>query len=90
MYAANQVTQHAMRSDVMDSETNKILPVAVQHFIFVVLCHFVLQCMEVVIQLRAEYAKLDFFISKFFFLPSTEFGLRTLDVDETVAVTFKM
>jgi len=51
MYAANQVAQHAMCSDVLDSETNKILPVAVQYFIFVALCHFVLQYVEVVIQL---------------------------------------
>ena len=64
MYAANQVAQHAMCSDVLDSETNRILPVAVQYFIFVALCHFVLQYVEVVIQLRAKYAKLVFFISK--------------------------
>jgi len=64
MYAANQVAQHDVCGDVMDSETNRILPVAVQHFIFVALCHFVLQYVEVVIQLQAEYAKLVFFISK--------------------------
>ena len=51
MYAANQVAQHAMCSDVMDSATNKILLVAVQHLIFVTLCHFVLQYVELVIQL---------------------------------------
>lgn len=51
MYAANPVAQHAMCSDVMASETNRILPAAVQHFIFVVLCNFVLHYVEVVIQL---------------------------------------
>lgn len=51
MYAANQVAQHAMCSDVLDSETNRILPVAVQYFILVALCHLVLQYVEVVIQL---------------------------------------
>ena len=64
MYAANQVAQHAMCSDVLDSETNRILPVAVQYFIFVALCHFVLQYVEVVIQLRAEYAKLVFLFQR--------------------------
>jgi len=48
----------------LDSETNRILPVAVQYFIFVALCHFVLQYVEVVIQLRAEYAKLVFLFQR--------------------------
>lgn len=78
----------------MDSETNRILPVAVQYYIFVALCHFVLQYVEIVIQLWAEYAKLVVLIQRlievFFFLPSIKFGLRTLDVDETVAFKFKM
>lgn len=69
MYAANQVAQHAMCSDVLDSETNKILPVAVQYFIFVALCHFVLQYVEVVIQLWAEYAKPVFLFQRLIDVP---------------------
>lgn len=67
MYAASQVTQHTMRSDVMASETKWILQIAVQYFIFVVLCYFVLQHVEVVIQLRAEYAKQVFYFKGWFF-----------------------
>lgn len=53
-----------MCSDVMASETNRILPVAVQYFIFVVLCNFVLQHVEVVIQLWAEYAEQVFLFQR--------------------------
>jgi len=94
MYAANQVAQHAMCSDVMDSETNKILPVAVQHIIFVALCHFVLQYVDVVIQLQAEFAKLVFLFQRLievlFSYQVLNFGYAHLMLDETVAFRFKM
>ena len=94
MYAANQVAQHTICSDVMDSETNKILPVAVQHFIFVALCHFVLQYVEVSHSAAGRICQTSFFYFKgwlnFFFIPSTEFWLSTLDGDETVAFKLKM